>query len=318
YSGVGTQTKVQKPVQDLTVVRKFIGSTGLPALFDLPWVPFYLVIVFLLHMWLGWLVTAGAIVVLVLTVINEFITKNHIADTTKAEMEEASFSDTSQRNCEAIISMGMIGNITDHWQKLRFKSMATGQTTTNRTGRIASFTKVFRLGLQSGILALGAYLAIYQEISAGTMIAASILGGRALAPIDMAIGNWKNFVMARQSYARLKDCLADEYDQSTLIELPAPKGNLVLDKVTKMAAATMPGADRVPIVQRISFQLAPGDGLGVIGSSGSGKSSLARLIVGLWEAERGEVRLDGVNYKQWDRDRLGKYIGYLPQSVELL
>ncbi len=316
-SSVATNSKMQKPVQDLTVVRKFIGSSGLPALFDLPWVPFYLAIVFLLHIWLGWLVIAGAAIVLVLTLINEFITKNHIADTTRAEMEEANFSEVSYRNSEAIISMGMMGNINDHWQKMRFKSMATGQTATNRTGRITSFTKAFRMALQSGILALGAYLAIYQEITAGTMIAASILAGRALGPIDMAIGNWQNFIRARQSFARLKECLAGTIDSSSLIELPPPKGNLVLENVTKMAAPVMPGADRVPIIQRVSFQLKPGDGLGVIGSSGSGKSSLARLIVGLWEAERGEVRLDGTNYKQWDRDRLGKYIGYLPQSVEL-
>jgi len=316
-SAVESNPKIQKPVQDLTTIRKFIGSSGLPALFDLPWVPFYLAIIFLLHFWLGWLVTGGAIIVLMLTFINEFITKRPIADTTKAEMIEANFSEISHRNSEAVISMGMIGHITDHWQKLRFAAMATGQTAANRTSRIASFIKAFRMALQSSILALGAYLAIYQEISAGTMIAASILGGRALGPIDLAINNWKNFVMARQSYSRLKDNLSQIDDQSELLELPSPKGNLTLKNVTKLAAITMPGADRKPIVQRISFQLMPGDGLGVIGNSGSGKSSLARLIVGLWKADRGEIRLDGASYKQWDRDSLGKFIGYLPQSVEL-
>ncbi|MCP4182827.1 MAG: type I secretion system permease/ATPase [Hyphomicrobiales bacterium] len=316
-SEVNLNSKMQKPVQDLTIVRKFIGGKGLPALFDIPWVPFYLGIVFLLHIWLGWLVTAGLVIVLTLTLINEFTTKKHIASATQAEMEEANFSESSSRGSETIISMGMIGSITDQWQKMRFKSMATGQTATNRTSRITSFVKAFRLALQSGILAVGAYLTIFQEITAGTMIAASILGGRALGPVDMAIANWPNFVKARQSLARLKECLSGAGDLDDLIELPPPKGNLVLDEVTKMAAPAMPGADRHPIIQQISFQLDPGDGLGVIGPSGSGKSSLARLIVGLWEAERGEVRLDCANYKQWDRERLGRYIGYLPQSVEL-
>lgn len=172
--------------------------------------------------------------------------------------------------------------------------------------------------LQSAMLALGAYLAIFQEITPGTMIAASILSGRALAPIDMAVGSWKNFIRARQAFSRLKESLSHFATQHETVQLPDPKGNLSLLNVIKFSQEKGANGNNRPILQGVSLKLQPGDGLGVIGSSGSGKSSLARLIVGLWHADRGEIRLDGATYDQWDRDILGKHIGYLPQSVEML
>lgn len=280
----------RRPLLDLTFLRQFIGSNGLQAIFDLPWVPIYLAILFLLHVQLGVIATGGVVIVLTLTIVNEMITKSPIAETTNLEFSGSSFSEINTRNAESIIAMGMTENVTRKWEMIRNKALVSGQTVSGRTGRITALTKTIHLILQSGILAVGGYLAIFQEITPGTMIAGSILAGRALAPIDLAIGNWKNFIKARQSFDSLHECLAD-FDEGTKTR---------------------------PILQGISFRLEPGDGLGVIGPSVSGKSSLARILVGLWNLDRGEFRLDGASYSQWDKEKFGVHIGYLPQIVELL
>ena len=310
-----------RPLRDLTVVRKFISSTGISALFDLPWVPVYLAIVFMLHTWLGWLATAGALLVLLGAVAGDLLSRKPARQATPWENEETLFSESVKRNSHAVLAMGMMGGINAKRDQLRRFGLSKSQTAENRLAFVGAFTKGMRLLVQSSILALGAYLAILQEITAGTMIAAAILAGRALAPVDMAVGQWKPFLAAREAYQNLKQLFQAPVQDVKPLKLPRPKGQVKINGVTKLPEAR-PGAsvrafDAKPILQGLQFELAPGDGLGVIGPSASGKSSLARLMVGVWAPDRGSIRLDDATFDQWDRDELGKHIGYLPQSVEM-
>ena len=272
---------------------------------------------YLLHFYLGLLATAGAIVVIIITLINELMTRKHIRNSSGWELADSNFSESSNRNAEAIIAMGMGANITRYWEAMRNKGLKEAQAAGNTSEAMAATTKTIRMILQSGILALGAYLAIFQIITPGTMIAASIISARALAPVDAAVGNWKNFVRARQAYAKLKSALAEGGGGQKSIDLPAPEGRISVSKVVKIVRNRTTG-EAETLLNGIHFELLPGDGLGVIGQSASGKSTLARLLIGLSMPEKGEVRFDGAQFDQWDRDKVGKFIGYLPQSVELL
>ncbi|WP_419914405.1 type I secretion system permease/ATPase [Hoeflea sp.] len=316
-SGTQPGTETVRPVADLSAIRRFLCSNGLPALFDLPWVPIYLAIVYLLHVWLGVLATLGALAVVAATLINERITRNPIARSATADVRDTNFSEAANRDAEAIVAMGMVDNVGRYWRSIRQGALSEAQTAGSRSEIAQSFTKAMRLLIQSGILALGACLAIFQEISAGSMIAASILAGRALAPIDAAVANWKNLIVSRQAYGRLHKTLGNEALHSVPLALPAPKGHLTATGVIKMADADRQGRRRA-ILNGVQFALRPGDGLGVIGASGSGKSSLAKLLIGLWRPDRGEIRLDGGTFDQWDRNVLGNHVGYLPQSVDLM
>ena len=308
---------VLQPLNDLTVLRQFLCGNGLPALFDLPWIPIYLLVIFLLHPWLGWMATAGAIILVLVTVINELSTKELISSGVRAEALESRFSQDSKRNAGAIQSLGMIGDLTRYWSELRKAGLALSQKANARMEGFKAFNKAFRLLLQSTILALGAYLAIHQEISAGTMIAASILAGRALAPIDAAVANWKGFVRGRQAYVGLKELMKEQTGRPVPTRLPDPAGRLEVVKAVKLVPVPAEQSNPVPILNNINFTLEPGDGLGVIGPSASGKSSLARLLAGIWIPDRGSVRLDGAAFDQWESDVVGKFVGYLPQNVEL-
>lgn len=317
--GLTIRPRGGRPLSDLASLRAFLGGGALPALFDLPWAPIYLAIVFALHVDLGWLALAGAIVVLVIALLNEALTKAPSAQSARFEQLESQVVDDSQRTAEAIVAMGMTGHVVSHWSKIRNKAAYFAQVAAERGEGLAATSKAFRMLLQSAILALGAYLAIYGEITAGTIVAASILAGRALAPIDQTIGNWRNILKARQAYARLSSHLTFAEDPPQPVGLPRPQGRLVIDRVVKHAPSErMDDAGRRTILQGITCDLQPGDGLGVIGPSASGKSTLARLLVGLWAPDQGFVRIDGATHEQWDIDALGRYIGYLPQTVELI
>lgn len=306
----------QRPVSQLTTIRQFVGSPGPLAIFDLPWVPFYLLIVFMLHPWLGYLAILGATIGIIVTIANELLTKKILADAAQWDMLDQSFSEKSFRAGGTILSMGMGGNIANYWRKLRIGALSRHQRASNVNEITGTISKTTRMVLQSGILAMGAWLVIRQELSAGSMITASILSGRALAPIDMAIGNWKNLIRARQAYASLSQAMVVVAGDADRIDLPDPLGALNVENVTKLR----PGAEGEDdfILKGIDFSLKPGDGLLIVGPSASGKSSLTRLLVGLWPPDRGAVRLDGAEFDQWDGDVLGRFIGYLPQKSELL
>jgi len=224
-----------------------------------------------------------------------------------------SLAEASRRNAEALVAMGMAGRIAARWNEANRQYMHGQQEASDLGGGLGAISKVFRMLLQSVVLAVGAYLVIQQEASAGIIIAASILSARALAPVDLAIANWKGFVNARQSWQRLNKLLAAAPLQSVPMQLQPPVQRLTVEA----ASATPPGVPKL-VVQDITFELEAGHGLGIIGPSGSGKSSLARLLVGIWQPVRGNVRLDGAALDQWSPDLLGRHIGYLPQDVELL
>lgn len=308
-----------RPLNDLASLRTFLGSTALPALFDLPWAPIYLAIVFLLHMQLGMLALVGAGVVVVMAFVNEWMTRRPSAEAARQELGEQQVAEDSHRTAEAIVAMGMTRHVIEHWSRLRASAGERAQCAAERGESLAAASKAFRLLLQSAILALGAYLAMRNEITPGTIIAASILAGRALAPIDQTIGNWRNIERARQAYARLAAHLLTARHAETRVDLPPPKGALVVEKLVKFVPGeTTANSTPRPILHGIGFALEPGDGLGVIGHSAAGKSTLARLLVGLWAPDQGSVRLDGATREQWHDDELGRHIGYLPQAVELI
>lgn len=317
-SGLNANTQASRPANDLTAIRQFLGSGGMPAFFDLPWVPVYLLIVFLLHSWLGVLASVGAIIVVLATALNEWMTKDKIAEVSNWEWKESRYAESANRNAESILAMGMLGNITKNWEKCRKNALSNSQKVGVRSSSVTTTIKSIRMLLQSSILALGAYLAIFQQISPGTMIAASILAGRALSPIDQAVGNWKNFIKAREAYRRLSEQLSKHPPAKLSLQLPEPKGRLSLQKVSTFASTEVGSNNVKPILRGLNLELYPGDALGVIGPSGSGKSTLARLLVGLKLPEKGAVKLDGASFDNWDQDSVGQFVGYLPQNIELL
>ncbi len=306
-----------QPITDLTRVRQFIGSTGLAAFFDLPWVPVFIFVVFYMHPWLGWLTIFGVIVITLFTLTNENLSRRKLSESTRWDIESQNFSQTSSKNVEAIFSMGMVSNTLNHWKKLKTNSLSYAQGATGVSEVLMSMSKAIRLLLQSSILGLGCYLAVFEIITPGAMIAASIIGGRALSPIDQVVGNWKNFVMVRQAYKRLNIVLSTAGDKLDLTQLPQPAGNLSVSNLVKLVPS-QDNSNSQAILKGLNFELIQGDGLGVVGSSASGKSSLARLLTGIWMPDRGSVRLDGATYDSWDKDQLGKFIGYLPQLVQLM
>ncbi|MEQ1711285.1 MAG: type I secretion system permease/ATPase [Hyphomicrobium sp.] len=308
-----------KPLQDIAVLRGFLSSPTMLALFDLPWFPIYLGVVFLLHVQLGLLATAGAVVVIALTLANEWLTARSTAAATKAEIAESRFTEHTQRSADTVLAMGMIGNTTGAWSGLKNATLAAQQRATETSEVFTATSKAFRLLLQSAILALGAWLAIRQQITPGAIVAASIIAGRALAPIDQTLGGWRMIKRARLARQRLGDYLKrDATPAQKGVKLPRPQPVLDVAGVVKRSPRKDPTREMQTILAGISFELRAGDGLGVIGPSASGKSSLARLLVGLWMPDQGTVRLDGATFEQWEPDDIGPHIGYLPQEVVLM
>ncbi|MBV0932311.1 type I secretion system permease/ATPase [Marinobacterium weihaiense] len=310
YSG-GMQANAQ-PLNDLTGLRQFLTGNGLFAFFDAPWVPIYIGIMFMFHPWFGIVAIISVIILATLAVINEKVTGKMLAEANKENMGATQFTNKNLRNAEVVESMGMLGRIRDRWQEKNRKVLALQGIASDRAGILTSVSKTTRLIVQSLVLGLGAYLAIQQEISPGLMIAGSILLGRALAPIDQMIGVWKQFVSARSQYQRLNEILAQVGEEPDRMSLPAPKGALSAENV--MVA---PPGTKTPVVKGVSFQVDPGDMVGVIGPSAAGKSTLARAILGIWPTLGGKMRLDGADIFTWKRDELGPHIGYLPQDIEL-
>lgn len=301
-----------QPVRDLDQIRSFLASPGPTALFDLPWLPFYLGLVWLLHPMLGLLGTAGSIVLFGLALLTEFKTRAPARQLSEASGARQAFGEAARRNAEVVHALGMSARMTSGWAGLSERQLTHQVGTTDVAAIYGSLSKVLRMVLQSLILGLGAYLAIRGEATAGVMIAASILVSRALAPIEIAIANWRGFIAARQGFSRLEDLLARLPRDQPPMSLPAPLRSL--DAESLWIAA--PGRQQ-PIVKGAAFALEAGDGLGIIGPAASGKSTLARALVGAWLPQRGTVRLDGGALDQWQADALGRHIGYLPQDVAL-
>lgn len=309
----GARADGTQPLRDLDAIRSYLSGLGPVALFDLPWIPLYLAICFVFHPLIGLTALAGAIILIVLTLVTESLMRAPTKAATEAAVVRNGLAEISRRNAEALIAMGMAGRISQRWRDANRQYMHSQREASDLGGGLGAISKVMRMMLQSGVLAVGAYLVIHQEASAGIIIAGSILSARALAPVDLAIANWKGFTAARQSWQRLNNLLAMSPAQIAPMQLQAPAQRLTVESVS----ASPPGVPRI-VVQDITFELQAGQGLGIIGPSGSGKSSLARLLVGVWQPVRGNVRLDGAALDQWSPDTLGQHVGYLPQDVELL
>jgi ATP-binding cassette subfamily C protein len=305
--GEGTQ-----PIRGLDNVRSFLSGSGPVAFFDLPWMPVYLAICFLFHTLIGLTALFGAIVLVALTIVTEIKTRHPTRSAAQFAVARNALLEASRRNAEAITAMGMVGRIAKHWHELNRNFVATSGRASDVGGGLGAASKVLRLLLQSAILAVGAWLVINQQSTPGIIIAGSILGARALAPVDLAIANWRGFVTARQSWQRLSKLLAHLPPKADPMPLKPPSRSLVVQN----GAVAPPGVQKV-VCQEVNFTLAAGKALGVIGPTASGKSSLARMLVGVWRPLRGTVRLDGATLDQWSSEALGRHIGYVPQDVEL-
>lgn len=299
-------------LRDVNALRSFLTGPGVIAIFDAPWVPIFILIVFLFHPLLGFVAIAGAALLLLLTVLNEKLSRKAIEAMQTDARLAGRFVDQSLGNAEVVGAMGMVENVTQDWQEMSHKVMRS-QFQANQIGTfLTSLTRFLRQMLQVVMLATGAYLTIEQVTTPGVMIAATIILGRALAPIESLIAGWKSLVEARGAYRRLAEVIGAEAAGPDPMTLPAPEGALAAENLV----FGFRGQD-LPIVRRVSFKLDAGESLAIVGPSGAGKSTLARLLVGVWHPISGAVRLDGADIRSWPRERLGPHVGYLPQNVEI-
>jgi len=305
----GGQTQA---LRDLDSVREFLTGQGLLAFIDAPWVPLFLAAVYLLHPVLGLVATVGAVVIFVLAIINALWSREPLKGANIASINANAYVSASVRNAEVMEAMGMMPGILKRWNDKHRKVLALQSKASDRAGVIIALSKTVRLFLQTAILGTGAYLAISQLASPGVMIAASILMGRALAPVEQSVAQWRNFTNARAAYGRLRELLATTEIDPNRMALPAPKGHLSIERVV-----AGPPSSQSAILKGVSFSVRPGEVLGVIGPSAAGKSTLARVLVGVWPPFQGNVRLDGADMMHWDKLALGGHMGYLPQDVEL-
>jgi len=305
-------TEGLQPVRDLDQIRAFLTGAGPIAIVDLPWIPIFLFICFLIHPWLGLASTAGGIVLFTMTLLTERASRTPARMAAQDAGVRSVMVEAGRRGGETIVAMGMAGSLAQRWEGINNRYIAAVSRLSDVASSFGSTSKVLRLLLQSMILGLGAYLVIRQELTAGAMIAASIMMGRALAPIETTIANWRAFVAARQSIRRLSEALARAAPRSAVTALPPPARSLDVEQLTIAAPGTT-----TPIVTSVHFSLKSGEALGIIGPSGAGKTSLIRALLGIWSPVRGKVRLDGAELSQWDPELLGRHIGFVTQTVEL-
>lgn len=299
-------------LHDLTTLRQFLTGNGLFAFFDAPWAPIYLVVTFMFHWILGLFVLAGMLILCALAWLTELSTRKPLSEANQAAIAASNYANNNLRNAEVIEAMGMLPALRERWFLLQSRVLEKQTEASDRAARIGAVSKLIRLALQSLVLAVGAVLAIQNEISPGMMIAGSILMGRALQPVEMAIATWKQLISARAAYQRLDDLLTEYPARISGMSLPRPQGNVQVEGLV----AAAPGS-ALPILKNISFAMQHADVVGIVGPSAAGKSTLARLLVGIWPAQSGKVRLDGADVFQWSKDELGPHVGYLPQDIEL-
>ncbi len=304
--------EAQQPVRDLDQIRAFLTGAGPLAMVDLPWIPIFLFFCFAIHPVLGLAATAGGVGLFAMTLLTERASRMPAGAAARDGGARASQVESDRRNSESVVAMGMAGVLAKRWERINDRYVAAIGRASDVTGSYSSVSKILRLLLQSVILGLGAYLVIKQELTAGAMIAASIMMGRALAPIETAIANWRSFVSARQSVKRLSDALARSQRRQAATTLPPPEASLDVEQGIVVA----PGSSQ-PILTSVRFSLKAGEVLGIIGPSGAGKTSLVRTLVGIWPPGKGNVRLDGATLDQWDPEQLGRHIGFLSQTIEL-
>jgi ATP-binding cassette, subfamily C, bacterial exporter for protease/lipase len=303
---------VTQAFSDLSQLRQFFGGSSVFAFFDAPWLPVYLAVIFLFDFWLGMFAVAGTLTLIVLALLNEWITAKPLAAANQASLHATQSAAGTLRNAQAVRSMGMLDAMFLRWNRLHTKSVQQQLKAADWANVIASTTRFVRLSLQSLVLGLGALLVLENMITPGMMIAASILVGRALAPVEQVISVWRQWGSTRDAHRRLGSLLRAQPARVESLALPAPTGLVAVENLSVVP----PGGSKAA-VDSLSFALTPGDVLGVLGPSGSGKSTLARALVGVWAATAGAVRFDGAELAKWNPHQLGPHVGYLPQSLEL-
>ncbi|MGC3940762.1 type I secretion system permease/ATPase [Roseobacter sp. EG26] len=299
-------------LRDLETVRTLFASPVVIALFDIPWTPVFLAAIFIFHPWLGWLAVAGSATLAIITLLNNWLTKSKTLEAQVVSQRAQSFAEQARRAAEVVRAQGMSASVADRWHDLRDASLETSMRASDWTGIFTAISKSFTLFLQSAMLALGAYLVLQGEVTAGAMIASSILMGRALAPVQQALGQWNMVQQARAAWYSLAQLLEKTPELREAHALPQPHANISVAGVSVMAAGA-----KAPTLKAVSFYLGEGEALGVIGKSGSGKTTLAKTLLGLTRITAGEVRFGGATLDQYDPDALGSYIGYLPQNIVL-
>jgi ATP-binding cassette subfamily C protein EexD len=308
----GGSVSNSQPLSDLSSLRQFLTGNGLFAFFDAPWFPIYVFVMFMFHPAFGYAAIFAGIVMIALAYTTEKVTSKKLQDANSKSNWINNQVNGTLKNSEVIAAMGMADDLR-HRQETRFDEVLTLQTEASRSaGLLQSLSKTFRMVMQSLLLGLGALLALRQEISPGMMIAGSLLLGRALAPIDMLVGTWKGFTLARGQYDRLGQLLVQIPKDADTMSLPAPTGKLSAEQVMVVP----PGSKNI-VVRGVNMELNAGEALGIVGPSASGKSCLARALLGIWPTYSGKVRLDGADIFAWNRAELGPYVGYLPQDIEL-
>ena len=299
-------------LRDVGTLRAFFSGPGLAALFDAPWLPLFLALIFLFHPLLGAIALAGSLAMLVLALLNEKLTRRPLERTQAQARQAGRFIDVAARHAELVEALGMLPAVTRRWSALNEAALQEHCRASGVGAGFSGFTKFARQLIQIAMLAAGAHLVLSQQVTAGIMIAATILLGRALAPVEALVGGWRSLVEARAAWRRLQALFAANPPIEPPTELPVPAGAVRVEQL----GFRFPGAERI-ILRSVSFGLEAGEALGVIGPSGSGKSTLARLLIGLWKPASGTVRLDGADVAAWPRERLGPHLGYLPQDVAL-
>lgn len=308
----GSAGRNQNTLRDLEGVQRLLSSPVFTAVFDIPWTPVFLVLTYAFHPWLGHLALTGGLVLVLITILNQTLTSGPVQNANMAAMRADHLAEQLRGEAEMVRALGMSDAAFERWHRARAAALSDTILSSDRAGQFSAMSKTFRMFLQSAMLGLGALLVLRGQLSPGAMIAGSILLGRALAPVDMAIGQWAMVQRARSGWKNLIQLLGEVPPEPPRTQLPRPQGHLVAENLTVVP----PGQSQASL-RMVNFEVKPGQALGVIGPSGAGKSTLARIITGVWRAAGGKIRLDGASLDQFDPAVLGKHVGYLPQRVQL-
>lgn len=301
-----------QPIRDFDTFRQVITGSGIHALFDLPWSPIYIGIIFLLHPWLGFFALGSALLLVAMAVLNEYLVRAPLKQANDIATTNYNFTEMSLRNSEVVRAMGMIDGLVRRWGRDRNLALLRQAQASDRAALMSGLIRFLRLTMQSLILGLGAYLVIERQTTAGSMFAASLLLGRGLQPVEQIVGLWRSLILARAALARVRKLVDGGGQSERSFNLPKPTGRISVEQVS----FAVPSVQKV-LLRDVSFRLEAGEALGIVGPSGAGKSTLARHLAGVMQPSRGTVRLDGADMSHWGRDALGDHIGYLPQDIEL-
>lgn len=307
-----TRDTSAQSLRDADTVREFISGGSIIAFCDAPWVPLFICAGFILHPAMGWISLGGAIVIFILALLNELFTRNLLREASATQLGATNYTALSLRNAELVHGLGMISSVMSRWSGRHGLSLSQQKKASDRAGAVLATSRFIRLALQVGVLGVGAYYVVEGELTPGSMIAGSILMGRALAPVELAVGQWKMFVGSRNAYRRLEELFVRQPEEETPMPLPAPSGAVSIENVV-----VVPPGGSFAVLRNVSLNLENGKAIGLIGPSGSGKSSMARALVGVWPVRVGKICYDGAEIGQWDPEQLGPYLGYMPQDVEL-